>query len=142
MGKIKEHFKAPSPIHLHSTTTGHPMDPDQFSVVHKESQHAIKDHQGSHVYPHSGPPSKQELGQVPSTAYMGPTPTRTFPNIPTQANITTSTCNQHIAPLLVNPPFPHTPPHWQLGWGASTFLNFLMVSKCIHSKTPPSPYLQ
>ena len=34
--RIKEHFKAPSPIHLHSTTTGHPMDPEQFSIVHKE----------------------------------------------------------------------------------------------------------
>ena len=34
--RIKEHFKAPSPIHLHSTTTGHPMDPEQFNIVHKE----------------------------------------------------------------------------------------------------------
>ena len=34
--RVKEHFKAPSPIHLYSTTTGHPMDPEQFSIVHKE----------------------------------------------------------------------------------------------------------
>ena len=34
--RVKEHFKAPSPIHLHSTTIGHPMDPEQFSIVHKE----------------------------------------------------------------------------------------------------------
>ena len=34
--RVKEHFKGPSPIHLHSTTTGHPMDPEQFSIVHKE----------------------------------------------------------------------------------------------------------
>ena len=34
--RVKEHFKAPSTIHLHSTTTGHPMDPEQFSIVHKE----------------------------------------------------------------------------------------------------------
>ena len=34
--RIKEHFKAPSPIHLHSSTTGHPMDPNQFSIVQKE----------------------------------------------------------------------------------------------------------
>ena len=25
--RVKEHFKAPSPIHLHSTTTGHPWTP-------------------------------------------------------------------------------------------------------------------
>ena len=34
--RVKEHFKSPSPIHLHSTTTGHPMDPEQFNIVHKE----------------------------------------------------------------------------------------------------------
>ena len=32
--RVKEHFKAPSPIHHHRTTTGHPMDPDQFNIVH------------------------------------------------------------------------------------------------------------
>ena len=34
--RVKGHFKAPSPIHLHSTTTGHPMDPEQFNIIHKE----------------------------------------------------------------------------------------------------------
>ena len=34
--RIKEHFKAPSPIHQHSSTTGYPMDPNQFSTLHKE----------------------------------------------------------------------------------------------------------
>ena len=35
--RVKEHFKDPSPIHLNSTTTGHPMDPEQFNIVHKET---------------------------------------------------------------------------------------------------------
>ena len=34
--RVKEHFEAPSPIHLHSTTTGHPMDHELFNIVHKE----------------------------------------------------------------------------------------------------------
>ena len=34
--RVKEHLKAPSPIHLHSTTTGHPLGPNQFNIVHKE----------------------------------------------------------------------------------------------------------
>ena len=34
--RVKEHLKAPSPIHLHSATSGHPLDPNQFSIVHKE----------------------------------------------------------------------------------------------------------
>ena len=28
--------QGPLPIHLHSTTIGHPMDAEQFSIVHKE----------------------------------------------------------------------------------------------------------
>ena len=36
--RVKEHLKAPSPIHLHSTTTGHPLDPNQFNIIHKEVQ--------------------------------------------------------------------------------------------------------
>ena len=34
--RVKEHLKAPCPIHQHSTTTGHPLDPEQFNIVHKE----------------------------------------------------------------------------------------------------------
>ena len=34
--RVKEHFKAPFPIYHHSATTGHPMDSDQFNIVHKE----------------------------------------------------------------------------------------------------------
>ena len=36
--RVKEHLKAPSPIHLHSATTGHPLDPNQFNIIHKEVQ--------------------------------------------------------------------------------------------------------
>ena len=34
--RVKEHLKAPSPIHQHSTITGHPLDPEQFNIMHKE----------------------------------------------------------------------------------------------------------
>ena len=35
-GKSQGTLQGPLPIHLHSTTTGHPMDPEQCSIVHKE----------------------------------------------------------------------------------------------------------
>ena len=34
--RVKEHLKAPSSIHQHSTTTGHPLDLDLFNIIHKE----------------------------------------------------------------------------------------------------------
>ena len=34
--RVKEHLKVPSPIHQHSATTGHPLDPEHFNIIHKE----------------------------------------------------------------------------------------------------------
>ena len=36
--RVKEHLGAPSPIHQHSNTTGNPVSPDCFSIIHRESQ--------------------------------------------------------------------------------------------------------
>ena len=35
---IKEHLKAPSPIHQHSISTGHPLSPDCFTIIYREAQ--------------------------------------------------------------------------------------------------------
>ena len=36
--RYKEHLKAPSPIHLHTSATGHPVSPECFSIMDRESQ--------------------------------------------------------------------------------------------------------
>ena len=36
--RIKEHLKAPSPIHQHSSTTGHPLSPQCFNIIPQEPQ--------------------------------------------------------------------------------------------------------
>ena len=36
--RLKEHLRAPSPIHHHSNSTGHPVSPECFTIVHRESQ--------------------------------------------------------------------------------------------------------
>ena len=36
--RVKECLRAPSPIHQHSNTAGHPVSPDRFTIVHRESQ--------------------------------------------------------------------------------------------------------
>ena len=40
--RYKEHLKSPSPIHLHTTSTGHPVSPDCFSIVDRESQATVR----------------------------------------------------------------------------------------------------
>ena len=34
--RVKEHLKAPAPIFHHSTSTGHPLDSENFNIIHKE----------------------------------------------------------------------------------------------------------
>ena len=36
--RIKEHLKTPSPIHHHSSSTGHPLHPECFNIIHYETQ--------------------------------------------------------------------------------------------------------
>ena len=36
--RYKEHLKAPSPIHLQTSTTGHPVSPDCLTIVDREAQ--------------------------------------------------------------------------------------------------------
>ena len=36
--RIKEHLKAPSPIHHHSSSTGHSLSPECFNIIHWETQ--------------------------------------------------------------------------------------------------------
>ena len=36
--RYKEHHKAPSPIYLHTYSTGHPFSPECFSIVDREAQ--------------------------------------------------------------------------------------------------------
>ena len=36
--RLKEHLRAPSPTHQHTSSTGHPISPDCFNIIHKEAQ--------------------------------------------------------------------------------------------------------
>ena len=93
-GRVKEHFKVPSPIHHHSTTTEHPMDPHQFNIVHKEVNSLSRTIKKAMFICVQDPP-KQELGQVTAATHMGQSST-SLTHVPTQGN--TATNYQHIPP--------------------------------------------
>ena len=40
--RLREHMKAPSPIHDHHNITGHEMSPDYFSIVGREDQNIAR----------------------------------------------------------------------------------------------------
>ena len=98
--RIKEHFKAPSPIHLHSTTTGHPMDPEQFSIVQKE----VNNHSRTIKEAMFIPNPQQEPGEIPTPTHIGP-----------PATSISYTAVQAIQPSSApNPPPKTTHPYWFL----------------------------
>ena len=103
-GRVKEHLKAPSPIHQHSATTGHPLDPEQFNIMHKEvhsQSRTIKEAMFIHV---QDPPQLQHR-QIPTASHMGPAIT-VITSVLTKTNISTNKHHQHIPPTGT----PQTPP--------------------------------
>ena len=129
--RVKEHFNAASPIHLHSTTTGHPMDPEHFNIVQKRST-AIPGPSRGHVYPCTGPNPQQEPWEIPATSHMGP-PAPVFTNLTAQA----FQPSNYTRPLPPTGSPTHLPlPYW---WGAHT----VMVSTHIcpqYTPYTPNPY--
>ena len=115
--RVKEHFKAPSPIHLHSTTTGHPMDPNQFNTVHKEVNNQSRTIKEAMFICVQDPP-QQKFGKISTTTYMGSSATG-LTNVTVQANTAANIYCQHITPpYWYKPPhLPFHPPTIQLGGG-------------------------
>ena len=46
--RFREHFRAPSPIHQHSQSTGHPVDLECFTIIDRE---AHQNHKESNAHP-------------------------------------------------------------------------------------------
>ena len=126
--RVKEHFKAPSPIHLYSTTTGHPMDPEQFNIVHKEVNNHSRTIKEAMLICVQDPTLNRNLG---NTSYLTYGTTYFWHHQPYSANLPTMPT---LTPFWLPPaPSSHCP-CWQ---GAYTF----MVSTHICPKhTPYTPH--
>ena len=61
--RYKEHLKAPSPIHLHTTTTGHPGSQDFFSIVDREAQGMARNIKEAMYIRASNPSLNRNLGK-------------------------------------------------------------------------------
>ena len=61
--RLKEHLRAPSPIHHHSHSTGHPVSPQCFTIVDRESQVVTRNIEEA-MYIHANDPSlNRNLGK-------------------------------------------------------------------------------
>ena len=143
--RIKEHLKAPSPIHLHSTISGHPLDPSQFNIMHKEvnsQSRTIKEAMFIHIQdpPSTGIWASTNCHIYGASSYIHHQCSSTNQHNSQQPQPT------HNPPPGTLPPSPSTTTYlscYPFRWGATYFfllllLLFLMVSTCVHPKHPPS----
>ena len=108
--RYKEHLKAPSPIHLHTMTTGYPVSLDCFSIVDREAQGMARNIKEAMYIRVNDPSLNRNLGKFPTSTFLGPSttghsitsskviPTNPFPNH-----------NTYIAPLGTPHPLPQNP---------------------------------
>ena len=125
--RVKEHFKAPSPIHLHSTTTGHPMDPEQFNIVHKEVNSTLGPSRRPCSSMYRIPPS---TGTLASTSYL--TYGTTFSRHNPHSNASLPVFQLH--PTQYNPFTPMVSPHtllplYILAGGTNIYVKYTHLSK-------------
>ena len=61
--RYKEHLKAQSPIHQHTSTTGHPFSPYCFTIVDREAQGLTRNIKEAMYIIVNDPSLKRNLGK-------------------------------------------------------------------------------
>ena len=61
--RYKEHLKAPSPIHLHTSPMGHPVSSECFSIVDRESQGMARNSKEAMYFRVNDPSLNRNLGK-------------------------------------------------------------------------------
>ena len=121
--RVKEHLKAPSPIFHHSISTGHPLDLENFNIIHKEvcsHSRTIKEAMFIHV---NDPTLNRNLGKYhlpyvwDSILQASPTLQLKPSSLPSSPTPSPPVHNSHSSPH----PTP-IPPTACSRWGACTFL--------------------
>ena len=132
--RVKEHFKAPSPIHLHRTTTGHPMDPKHFSIVHKEVNNQSRPIKEAMFIKVQDPTLNRNLGKYQ------------LPHIWDHLLIASPTlqCNLPVfqlpPPHLVYPLLVSSPPTTHTGGGIYFYGKYTCLAK-LHPTHPETPQI-
>ena len=128
--RVKEHFKAPSPIHLCSSTTGHPMDPEQFNIVHKDgNSHSMTIKEAMFICMQD-PTLKRNLGKY-QLPHIWDHLLLASPTLQCKPSSIPTTPTPITPPLVPLSPSSHCP-YWQ---GAHTF----MVSTHVCPQHTPTP---
>ena len=134
--RVKEHLKAPSPIHLHSATMGHPLDPNQFNIIHKEVQSQSRTIKEAMFICVQDPPSITTLANTNCHTFGTScynhhqfSNQNQHKHNPTMPTTTPPTGTPHTLPT-------HPPYHCTSMWGDTIiFLTFIPIGK--YMCTPP-----
>ena len=128
----KEHLKAPSPIHQHSITMGHPLDPEQFNIVYKEvHSHSRTIKEAMFICIHD-PTLNRNLGKY-QLPHIWDHPLQSSPTL----QFKPSSLPSYTSPYHS---LSHNPPHCPYNMGIQFFLGkYQMPAHNTPPKTPKTP---
>ena len=132
--RIKGHFKAPSPIQLQSNTTGHPMDPEQFSIVHKEVNNQSRTIKEAMFIWVQDPALNRNLGKS-QLLHIWDHLLMAYPTLQCKpSSIPTASPKHLVHPLLASSPSCYP---YRLGHKLYGKYTYLATIHPIHPSTPP-----
>ena len=70
-GRHKEHLKAPSPIHHNSSSTGHPLSPQCFNIIHQETQGPFRNIKEAMFICVNDPSLNRNFREVTAATHLG-----------------------------------------------------------------------
>ena len=93
-------LQGPLPTHLHNTTKGHQMDPEQFSIVHKEVNSQSRTIKEAMFIWVQDPTLNRNLGKYQ------------LPHIWDQLLMASPTLQHRLSSIPTTSPTPSPPPYW------------------------------
>ena len=117
--RIKEHLKALSPVHQHSSTTGHPVHPDCFRAIDREVQGKTRTIKEAMFIRVNDPMLNANLGKY-QLPHIWDNILKDTPMLIQNNPAPPMSPNWHHFFLSHPPPHHYTPTH-QLRWGCMYF---------------------
>ena len=119
--RIKEHLKASSAIHHHSSSTGHPLSPQCFNIIHQKTQGPSRNIKETMFILENGPSLNRNLGKY-QLPHMWDNILQDTPALEVRQSNLSPTPSPLLALPLPKVPKPSPTPHHQSRVGGTCTL--------------------
>ena len=135
--RIKEHLKDLSPIHQHSSSTGHALSPECFNIIHWETQGSSRNIKEAMFIYVNDPSLNRNLGKYQLT-HIWDNILQDTPALQVKQSSLTPSPSSLLGPSIPQVPPPLTPHCKPKVGGTCTFIGKCSNGGCLN--TPKLPY--